>query len=164
VTKVSYIVVKIDQQRLYCFGVNDSILYEYPVSTSVNGTGNQNNSFKTPLGVHSIAQKIGEGCAINEVFIGRQPTGVLDELIGAGKTLPEDIISSRILWLRGMQPGVNQGEGIDSYQRYIYIHGTAEEKKLGIPASHGCVRMGNKDIIELFGLVDEGCKVDIRES
>ena len=162
-SEVSRIVVNISRQRLYCIGDDDIILNEYPVSTSRFGVGNQSGSFKTPSGVHSIAQKIGGGCTINEVFVGRQPMGLLNELKRANKTLPDDIISSRILWLRGVQPGINQGDGIDSYQRYIYIHGTAEEDKIGFPASHGCVRMRNKDVIELFDLVDEGYKVDIQE-
>ncbi len=165
---VSYIIVNIDQQRLYCMDQNDKKLYDYPVSTSKLGVGNLSGSFKTPLGEHSIAQKIGEGCAINEVFVGRQPIGVLQSLLDAKRSLPDDIISSRILWLQGEEPGLNKGDNnnaeiIDSYQRYIYIHGTSEERKIGQPASHGCVRMCNKDIIELFDLVEEGCKVFIRQ-
>jgi len=166
---IRYIIINIDQQHLYCMDQNDKKICDYPVSTSKFGAGNLNGSFKTPLGVHSIAQKIGSGCAINEVFVGRQAIGVLDELRATQQTLPEDIISSRILWLQGEEAGVNKhennmGEMIDSYQRYIYIHGTAEENKIGQPASHGCVRMCNKDIIELFDLVEEGCKVLIQTS
>ncbi|VAW60289.1 Glutamate synthase [NADPH] large chain [hydrothermal vent metagenome] len=161
--EVSHIIVSIDRQRLYCADADGRPLKEYPVSTSRFGVGNQRGSFKTPLGEHRIEQKIGAGCAINEVFSGRQAMGVLDELMCQHKALPDDIISSRILWLRGTQPGINAGEGIDSFQRYIYIHGTTEENKVGSPASHGCVRMRNKDVIELFELVDEGCIVDIQE-
>jgi len=173
---VSYIIVNIDQQRLYCFDHNDKKKLDYPVSTSKFGVGSQNGCFKTPLGWHSIAQKIGGGCAINEVFVGRQPIGILADLMAGDETLPEDIISSRILWLQGEEVGINKPEnkGInnevgdaeitDSYQRYIYIHGTSEETKIGSPASHGCVRMCNKDIIELFDRVDEGCKVLIQQS
>jgi len=166
--KISYIIVNIDQQRLYCIDHNEKKISDYPVSTSNFGTGNQNGSFKTPLGMHSIVQKIGGGCAINEVFIGRQPIGVLGDLLAKNEKLPDDIITSRILWLQGQEPGLNKGKNnqdeiIDSYQRYIYIHGTSEEDKIGQPASHGCVRMLNKDIIELFDLVNEGCPVLIRE-
>jgi len=166
--KISYIIVNIDQQRLYCIDHNEKKISDYPVSTSHFGTGNQNGSFKTPLGMHRIVQKIGGGCAINEVFIGRQPTGVLEDLLAKNEKLPEDIITSRILWLQGQEPGLNKGKNnqdeiIDSYQRYIYIHGTSEEDKIGQPASHGCVRMRNRDIIELFDLVNEGCPVLIRE-
>jgi len=158
---------------MHCMDQNAKKICDYPVSTSRYGVGNLNGSFKTPLGNHSIAQKIGKGCAINEVFVGRESIGVLDELLAAKQVLPDDIISSRILWLQGEDIGLNKGENdkgensrgemIDSYQRYIYIHGTAEENKIGQPASHGCVRMCNKDIIELFDLVDEGCKVLIEK-
>ena len=171
-SQISHITVNIDQQRLYCMDRDGKKIMDYPVSTSRFGTGNQNGSFKTPLGQHSIAQKIGEGCAINEVFIGRKAIGVLDDLIATNQKLPEDIITSRILWLQGEEAGLNKDKNskgdladsdtIDSYQRYIYIHGTSEENKIGQPASHGCVRMCNKDIIELFDLVDEGCKVLIK--
>lgn len=162
-SQISHIIVKVNQQKLYCCNDEEKVLFEYPVSTSIFGMGNQNGSFKTPLGEHSIAQKIGAGCAINEVFTGREPQGVLEVLQAESKSLPEDIITSRILWLQGMEPGVNNGEGIDSYQRYIYIHGTTEEEKIGTPASHGCVRMRNQDVIDLFNRVDEGCRVLIQE-
>lgn len=162
-TQISRIIVSIEKQQLFCTGVDGRVLREYAVSTSRFGVGNQQGSFKTPLGEHRIEQKIGAGCEINEVFVGRQAIGVLDELRGRSELLPDDIISSRILWLSGTQPGINQGEGIDSFQRYIYIHGTAEEDKIGFSASHGCIRMCNKDVIELFDRVDEGCIVDIQE-
>jgi len=162
-SQISHIIIKINQQKLYCCDDEEKIVFEYPVSTSSFGMGNQNGSFKTPLGEHSIAQKIGADCAINEVFIGRVPQGGLEALQTAGKTLPEDIITSRILWLEGKEPGVNNGEGIDSYQRYIYIHGTSEEEKIGLPASHGCIRMRNQDVVDLFNHVDEGCRVLIQE-
>lgn len=162
-SQISHIIVKVNQQKLYCCDDQEKVLLEFPVSTSSLGIGNQNGSFKTPLGEHIIAQKIGADCAINEVFVGRVPQGVLEVLQAENKPLPEDIITSRILWLRGMEPGVNNGEGIDSYQRYIYIHGTAEEEKIGTPASHGCVRMRNQDVIDLFNRVDEGCRVIIQE-
>lgn len=162
-SKVSRIIVNAGKQLLYCIDDEDNILTEYPVSTSKFGLGNQNGSFKTPLGKHCIKQKIGEGCPLNEVFVGRQPLGVLEELIEKEQDLPVDIITSRILWLEGQEPGLNKGEGIDSYLRYIYIHGTHEEDKIGEPASHGCVRMRNKDVVELFERVDEGCSVLIQE-
>ena len=167
-SKISCIIINIDQQRMYCLDHSGNKFCDYPVSTSSLGTGNQNGSYKTPLGRHSIAQKIGSGCAINEVFVGRQPLGVLDDLIKANEVIPDDIISSRILWLQGEETGLNkgensQGEGIDSFQRYIYIHGTSEEEKIGQPASHGCVRMRNIDVIKLFDLVDEGCQVLIQK-
>lgn len=162
-SQLNYIIINIDQQRLLCIDHSGKQFIDYPVSTATFGAGNQDGSFKTPLGKHSIAQKIGEGYPINEVFIGRKPLGVLDDLLAVGAKLPEDIITSRILWLKGEEPGLNMGKGVDSYKRYIYIHGTSDEDKIGLPASHGCVRMLNKDVIELFNLVDEGCTVLIQE-
>jgi len=118
-TQVSRIIVNIARQQLYCAGADGGILKQYAVSTSRFGVGNQNGSFKTPLGEHCIEQKIGAGCAINEVFVGRQAMGGLEDLRNQQKPLPDDIIMGRILWLSGLQPGINRGEGIDSYQRYI---------------------------------------------
>ncbi len=159
---VSRIIVDVSQQKLFALNPQQQVLFEYAVSTSRYGVGNQDGSFKTPLGEHSIAQKIGDGCARDEVFIGRQSQGLLGDLQAVGACLPEDIITARILRLEGLQPGINQGDGIDSYQRYIYIHGTADEASIGLPASHGCVRMRNDDVIELFEQVDAGCRVTIQ--
>ena len=106
---------------------------------------------------------IGGAMPINEVFINRMPHGSLDECIERGLDLPDDVITSRIMWLEGMQPGVNQGGYVDTYQRYIYIHGTSEEDKVGRPASIGCIRMLNKDIVELYRQVETGCEVNILE-
>lgn len=158
---VNRIIVDVSQQKLFALNSQQQVLLEYAVSTSRYGVGNQDGSFKTPLGEHSIAQKIGDGCAREEVFIGRQPRGLLSELQAAGTNLPDDIITARILRLQGLEPGINLGDGIDSYQRYIYIHGTADEASIGQPASHGCVRMRNDDVIELFDQVEAGCRVSI---
>lgn len=157
------IVVKISDQTLSLLDENSDVLSEYPVSTSKYGTGSENGSEKTPLGLHRIKDKIGGAMPINEVFINRMPKGNLDECIERGEDLPDDVITSRILWLEGMQPGVNQGGYVDTYQRYIYIHGTSEEDKIGTPASIGCVRMLNKDIIEMYRQVESGCEVEIIE-
>ena len=129
------------------------------ISTSKYGVGNEEGSYKTPTGKHCVAEKIGADVSINEVFVGRKPQGVLDELKNTGTDLPEDIITSRIIWLKGLEPGFNQGGNVDSYERYIYIHGTDEEEKIGSPASHGCIRMRNDDVIDLFDQIEEGCEV-----
>ncbi|MCW8922914.1 MAG: L,D-transpeptidase [Gammaproteobacteria bacterium] len=139
------------------------VLHQYPVSTSKYGTGSQNGSNKTPLGLHRIKDKIGGAMPINEVFIGRMPHGSLDECVERGVELPEDVITSRIMWLEGMQPGRNQGGYVDTYQRYIYIHGTSDEEHIGTPASMGCIRMLNTDIVELYRLVESGTEVMIEE-
>ena len=139
------------------------LLKQYAVSTSKFGTGSQNGSEKTPLGLHRIKDKLGGAMPVNEVFIGRVPHGNLDECKERGVELPDDVIMSRILWLEGMEPGRNQGGYVDTYQRYIYIHGTNHEDKIGIPSSIGCIRMRNEDIVDLFRLVEVGSEVLIEE-
>lgn len=157
------IAVNISEQTLSLLDEDKNSLRVYPVSTSKFGVGNQNGSEKTPLGLHRIKDKIGGAMPVNEVFINRMPQGNLQECIERGEDLPDDVITSRILWLEGMQPGVNQGGYVDTYQRYIYIHGTSEEDKIGTPASIGCIRMLNKDIVELYRQVESGCEVEIVE-
>ena len=140
-----------------------TLLHEYPVSTSKYGTGCQNGSEKTPLGLHRIADKLGGAMPVNEVFIGRIPQGSLEECIERNADLPDDVIMSRIMWLEGMEPGRNKGGYVDTYQRYIYIHGTPDSTSLRVPGSRGCIRMANKDIIELFDHVEVGTNVEIVE-
>lgn len=158
------IVVNINKQTLE-FLVDNQVQASYSVSTAKNGIGSQEGSGCTPLGVHVISEKIGGEQPINSVFVGRVPTGEIysDEL---GKQAPErDWILSRILWLSGMEDGCNKGENdkgvCDTYQRYIYIHGTPDSEPMGEPLSHGCIRMRNSDIIELYNMVDEGTPVVI---
>lgn len=140
--------------------VESSFIVSYPVSTSKYGIGNQARSNKTPLGLHRIEQKIGANVPSGMIFKARQNTGKIAEINQAGAG---DLVTTRIMWLKGLEPNINQGAGIDSYQRYIYIHGTVEENKMGQPASHGCIRMNNLDVIKLFEQVKEGTLVDIRE-
>jgi hypothetical protein len=152
-----HIVVDVDAQQLHLYAGQEH-LKTYPVSTALAGEGSEAGSNKTPLGKHIIATKIGADVPERTIFRGRRNTGEIAELNveGAG-----DLVTSRILWLRGQEPGYNAGPGVDSYSRYIYIHGTAEENKIGTKASHGCVRMYNHDVIELFDLVEEGVSVEI---
>jgi len=133
----------------------------YPVSTSRNGVGNLQDSYCTPLGLHEIAEKIGAGIPPGQVFIARQPQG--RNYCATDVDADKDTITSRILWLRGLQQGYNLGGQCDSYRRYIYIHGTADEKHIGQPASIGCIRMRNGDVIDLFERVETGCRVLIYE-
>ena len=140
-----------------------ALLHEYPVSTSKNGTGCQNGSEKTPLGLHRIADKLGGAMPVNEVFIGRIPQGSLEECIEREVALPDDVIMSRIMWLEGMEPGRNKGGYVDTYQRYIYIQGTNHEDQIGTPTSIGCIRMRNQDVVDLFRLVEVGSEVLIEE-
>lgn len=144
--------IDIDQQLLSLVDSGSDAVQVYPVSTSRLGTGQHINSFKTPLGIHRIAHKIGEGEPLGRVFKARIP---LDQICYPEDYRgEEDIISSRILWLSGMQPGYNCGEDVDTFDRYIYIHGTPDEDHIGQPVSQGCIRMKNHHVIELFDRVE----------
>jgi lipoprotein-anchoring transpeptidase ErfK/SrfK len=152
------IIVSIIEQTLVLVE-HDTILRSYPVSTSRYGIGNKDGSFKTPLGKHVICSKIGRNARFASIFRNRRNTKKRAKI---GSDGDKDLITSRILRLKGLEPGENTGRGIDTFHRYIYIHGTAEEHLISTPASHGCIRMKNKDIIELFDLVQRGTIVDIR--
>ena len=155
------IIVDISQQRLYLFK-DDNLVVSFPVSTSKYGEGQIENSFKTPLGLHEIKQKIGNNAPINTIFTARENTNKTAEIQIKPSDTVDDFVTSRILWLDGLENGVNRGAGVDSYRRYIYIHGTHEEGLIGQKASQGCIRMFNNDVIELFDMVTEGTKVQIR--
>ena len=155
------LVVDISEQRLYLVQ-NKLVLKSYPISSSKFGEGSIENSFKTPLGMHQIKEKIGEDVEENTIFISRVDTQKKADIIKNTFDSDNDFVTSRILWLDGMEEGINKGKGIDSYDRYIYIHGTQEEGLIGTKASHGCIRMFNNDVIELFKKVKEGTKVLIK--
>ena len=156
-----WLLVHIQNQRLYLIEESTSI-HSYLVSTSKFGQGCKQDSFQTPLGAHAIARCIGGHEPLAMIFNARQATGEIASIINTPQATELDLITSRILWLRGKEPGINAGDGVDSYQRYIYIHGTHEEGLLGTPASHGCVRMANHDIIELYQRVAENTFVYIQ--
>lgn len=147
-----WILVNIAEQNL-CLLSKTTIKHSYPVSTSQFGVGNQQDSQKTPLGAHLVSECIGDQQALGAVFKARQATGEIAHIVKSTESTDLDLIITRILRLRGIEAGLNQGEGIDSYHRYIYIHGTHEEGLLGTPASHGCVRMASKDIMQLYSQV-----------
>jgi lipoprotein-anchoring transpeptidase ErfK/SrfK len=137
------------------------LVRRYPVSTAINGVGEVSGSFCTPRGRHVVRARIGAGLPENTVFVRRRPSGEVytDEL---GSQFPErDWILSRILWLSGCEPGFNRLGKVDTMRRYIYIHGTPHEDAIGRPASHGCVRMRMRDMVELFELVPVGTPVEI---
>lgn len=150
--------ITISNQTLSLFD-GEKFIKPYPISSSKYGIGNAAGSNKTPLGKHVIAKKIGEEALKNTIFKARQNSGEIAQI----DQEEGDLVTSRIMWLKGLESGINSGKGIDSYNRFIYIHGTAEEKAIGKPASHGCIRMYNDDVIELFNLVKEGTPVDIKE-
>lgn len=158
----AFLLVNIERQEMYLVK-NDALEKTYRISSSKYGIGNQSGSGKTPLGVHRIAEKIGAGAKPNTIFTGRKDTGKTATILREPVDTEEDHVTTRILWLEGMEPGVNKGKGIDSKLRYIYIHGTPEEGLIGTPASHGCIRMYNADVLELFGLIQAGAFVFIAE-
>lgn len=132
--------------------VNGQCVKRYSISTSRVGLGNQPGSQRTPRGLHRVAERVGEGEPLGREFVGRRPTA---RVFGADQWCKPDGdgVLSRILWLDGLECGLNQGGGVDSRSRYIYIHGTNQEHLLGQPASHGCIRMFNRDVVELFDFV-----------
>ncbi|WP_257295245.1 L,D-transpeptidase [Endozoicomonas sp. YOMI1] len=137
----------------------------YSVSTASKGTGQQEGSWQTPLGLHVIRAKIGAGLPANSVFVGRRFTGEIysPEL---RKQYPErkDWILTRILWLSGLERGYNRLGNVDTMRRYIYIHGSPDTAVMGEPGSRGCIRMHGEDIIHLFDRVDTGTRIDIQHS
>ena len=156
------IVVSVADQKMTLFRGEESII-TYTVSTSERGTGQIENTMQTPLGLHRVAEKIGESAAVGAIFKAREDTGQTCPPGAAGRR-DEDLILTRILRLEGLEEGLNRGHDrdgriIDSFKRYIYIHGTNHEEQLGTPASHGCVRMGNLDVIDLFNRIPEGTLV-----
>ena len=152
------IYVSIKKQKLYHIQ-HDSIIKEYTISSSAYGIGSASGSNKTPLGLHSIREKYGEKTPINGKMTGRVFYGNIATIYTDQTKSKTDDVTSRILWLEGLEKGKNKGEGIDSFKRYIYIHGTSEEGRLGKPASHGCIRMKNKEVIDLYNLVEVGTLV-----
>lgn len=149
---MTVIIVSIAKQRLYL--LDDAVIVdEFVISTATNGAGCESGSEKTPLGVHRIAEKIGSNSPLYTRFVGRKRTGEYLPSLAQDEYSEVDAITSRIIWLEGLEDGLNKGENVDSFERYIYIHGTNEEWRLGYPASHGCIRMSNADVISLFDKV-----------
>jgi hypothetical protein len=157
------IVVSIDQQKLWHIRGQDC--RTYVVSTARAGRGCVQDSHQTPEGLHQVCEKIGAGAAPGMVFKARQPTGRL----ASEWSSPEDnLITSRILWLDGLELGRNQGVAtdgrvVDTRRRFVYIHGTNQSDKLGQPNSHGCVLLSDADVIQLFDVVPVGIRVLIRD-
>lgn len=149
-----FLYVSVDSQRMYLISdwkIKDS----YIISTGKNGAGNLSGSNKTPLGLHKIAAKYGDDLPLGAILKSRQYTGRIAKIYTDQTDAKTDDVTTRILWLKGMEAGVNLGKNargqlVDSYKRYIYIHGTPEEGLLGKPASHGCVRMVNAEVAALY--------------
>ncbi|MDR2220415.1 MAG: L,D-transpeptidase [Methylobacillus sp.] len=154
--------ISITEQKLRLLDEAGAVLAEYAVSTAKNGVGERKNSGCTPRGKHIIRAKIGAGEPVGSVFIGRRSTGEIWSRQLAAENPERDFILTRILWLSGCEVGVNRLGDVDTMQRYIYIHGTPDTEPVGVACSHGCVRMRNADVLELFERVAVGTPVVIR--
>jgi len=146
------LLVSVEQQRMLVAD-GRGVHARYRISTSRFGTGSRQGSHKTPLGLHRVADRIGDDEPAGRVFVARQPTPRVVPEHDWRRPRSRDMILTRILRLKGLTPGLNRGAGIDSYDRFIYIHGTNQEHLLGRPASHGCIRMGNRAMIALYRML-----------
>ncbi|EKF75262.1 hypothetical protein A11A3_04760 [Alcanivorax hongdengensis A-11-3] len=133
----------------------------FPVSTAAVGAGQGQGSGATPRGRHLVRARFGDGLPAGAVFEGRKFNGQIHSPTLAAQHPDRDWILSRILWLGGLEPGHNQGGDVDSFRRFIYIHGTPDSEPMGVPASHGCIRMRNQDVITLFDQIGVGTQVNI---
>lgn len=152
--------ISVPRQQLQLYAGGD-LVRSYPVSTALHGVGELNGSGCTPRGLHRVRAKVGAGCDTATVFVGRRPTGEVFTPELALQHPGRDWVLCRILWLTGCEPGLNRGGAVDTLRRYIYIHGCPDGTPLGEPASHGCVRMTNADVADLFGQVPVGTLVRI---
>ena len=157
------ILVDISKQKLFLYSHENKLVYSYPISSAIKGVGNREGSDKTPLGEQIIKKRFGDNAKLGTIFKSRVNTGIIAEIIKDPVNIEEDDVTTRILWLEGLEVGKNKGGNVDSFLRYIYIHGTPEEGLIGSPASHGCIRMYNKDVINLFNNSSENTLVYIGE-
>lgn len=151
----TFLYVGVERQEMYFF-CDGELAKVYDVSTSKKGAGSEYGSLCTPVGLHRIEGKFGDGVPSGGVFVGRKFTGRVAQIEEEPVETGKDEITSRVITIRGLEDGVNRGGEFDSYKRKIYIHGTAEEGLIGQPASHGCIRMRNMDVIELFSILPKG--------
>ena len=154
--------IDLGRQRLELREAN-AALQSFDISSSKNGPGEQLDSNCTPRGWHEVCEKIGDGCALNTVFVGRHPTGEIYSAVLKRVNPERDWMLTRILWLSGTEPGLNQGGEVDTRGRYIYLHGCPDDVRLGVPGSIGCIRMSNHDVVELFDCIPVGTRVHIHE-
>jgi L,D-transpeptidase YbiS len=159
-TEAFSLTVSVARQRLTVYRA-DQPVRDYQVSTAANGVGEQSGSGCTPCGLHVVRAKVGAGCASGTVFVGRRPTGEIHSPALARLQPQRDWILTRILWLGGCEPGFNRFGAVDTLRRFIYIHGCPDDVPIGVPASHGCIRMRNTDVIALFDQVCVGTPVRI---
>lgn len=157
------LVVSVARQTLTVFDDHGEVLREYWISTAKAGVGEVSGSYRTPRGRHLIRAKIGASQPENTVFVRRRPTGELWTPELAAQFPGRDWILTRILWLSGCEPGRNRLGAVDTMRRYVYIHGSPDSAEMGVPGSHGCIRMRNADIVELFDRVPCYSEVEITE-
>ena len=155
--------ISVSRQILQLWSEAGQLLKEYKVSSAAKGVGEQMGSYQTPRGRHRIRARIGAGLPLGAVLRGRRPTGEIctPDLMAAQPD--RDWILTRILWLCGEELGKNRGGQVDTMRRYVYIHGTPDATTIGVPGSHGCIRMRNADMVELFDRVPVGTPVMISE-
>lgn len=156
---ISHIEISISDQTLVLVDSSGQALARYRISTALNGPGERNASGCTPRGEHYVRAMIGRGLPLNTVFIGRRPTGERYSPELAAAHPGRDWILSRILWLCGREWGRNRGPGVDTFRRFIYIHGTPDTEPMGVARSHGCIRMRNQEVVDLFERVVPGTRV-----
>ena len=135
----------------------------FPVATAARGVGEIMGSERTPRGWHYVRARIGDGAPLGTVFVGRRPTGEIYTPDLGRRHSRRDWILTRILWLCGLEPGRNRGGRVDTQRRYVYIHGCPDEHPMGIPSSHGCVKMRNRDVVTVFDWAPVGTRVLIEE-
>lgn len=145
------LIVSVSRQRMVV-AQGSSIKKVYTISTAKAGVGSLENSGKTPLGWHQVTEWIGGDALAGQVFVSRKPTSEIIPHTSWNSSNSKDKVLTRIMWLSGLEPGRNQGGNVDSHNRFIYLHGTNQEHLLGTPASHGCIRLYNHNVIELFEL------------
>ena len=155
--------INIGKQEMDLLDDSGTLLKHYLISSAKNGVGERNGSYCTPRGRHIIRAKVGANQPINAVFVERRPTGEIYSPELARRFPVRDWILTRILWLSGCEPGYNRLGDVDTMRRAIYIHGSPDSAEMGKPGSHGCIRMRNQDIAELFDLVPIRTLVEICE-
>lgn len=160
---LDFLHISLSDQMLYGFA-DGRLLLRLPISSATNGPGERNGSGCTPRGLHQVRARIGDGLPRGAVLKARRWTGEVwsSELHEAFPG--RDWILSRILWLSGCEPGRNRLGGVDTFRRYIYLHGTPDCEPMGVPGSHGCIRLRNDDLLELFPRVPLHCRVRIEEA
>ena len=160
--QISWIRITLNRQWLEVMEA-DRAVAAYPISSARRGAGERSGSEQTPRGRHEVRELIGQDALPGTVFVARRPTGEIWSRDAAARQPERDWILSRIIWLGGLEAGRNCGGDVDTYTRYIYIHGTPEIEPIGEPRSHGCIRMTNDDVIALFARLKVGMQVRIDE-